>query len=282
MALTALTVAFLAFVSEVVPEHCPAGIRKWTPNSTFANLYAPFDCPKPDDPSENIYCCGMLSFRFCCPKKCGDYDFSCPRPDPPLIWPDNTDSGTYDSGDYYDSDSDDSGISTGGRAILVAVFLAVTCGVVICCRGAYNREEELNRAMTSDGYVTTYVDGTTLSSPGRVRGRTQASAADGTVIHPTVHVHPRSSDQHSDRARADPPSAPPTQNFYPPDPPPFAPPPSAPPFAPPPSAPPSVPPPFAPAPPYPPGPAAPSAPFSDEPPPYDVATSFPTVNPQDP
>ncbi|XP_019617624.1 PREDICTED: uncharacterized protein LOC109464947 [Branchiostoma belcheri] len=204
MALTALTVAFLAFVSEVVPEHCPAGIRKWTPNSTFANLYAPFDCPKPEDSSENIYCCGMLSFRFCCPTKCGDYDFSCPRPDPPLIWPDNTDSGTYDSGDYYDSDSDDSGFSTGGMAILAVVVLAVSCTVMMCCRNAYNREEELNRAMTSDGYVTTYVDGTTLSSPGRVRGRTQASAADGTVIHPTVHVHPRSSDPPSG-TRADPP-----------------------------------------------------------------------------
>ncbi|XP_066284185.1 uncharacterized protein [Branchiostoma lanceolatum] len=317
MVLTALTLTFLAFVYEVASEQCPSGMATWILNSTLGDMYAPFDCPKPDDPPANIYCCGLYSFRFCCPEKCDDYSFSCPRPAP--SWPDNdntgssSDSGTYDSDDYYDSS--DSDFSTGGMAILAVAFLGIVCIVTLCCKNAFKREEDLSRAMGSDGYVATYVDGTTLSSPGRVRGRAQANAVPGTVVHPTVHVHPRSSDDHSNRARAEPP----TRGFPPADPPPFAPPPTAPsaagfspsapptqgfspsappPFAPPPSAPPtqgfppSDPPPFAPPPSAPPTHyqagttlPVPSAahgqpPFSDEPPPYDVATMFPTVDPQ--
>ncbi|CAH1265334.1 Hypp3163 [Branchiostoma lanceolatum] len=180
-------------------------------------------------------------------------------------------------------------------AILAVAFLGIVCTVTLCCKNAFKREEDLSRAMGSDGYVATYVDGTTLSSPGRARGRTQANAVNGTVVHPTVHVHPRSSDHHSNSSRTEPP----TRGFSPADPPPFAPPPSAPsaagffPSAPPTQGfPPSDPPPFAPPPLVPPThyqggttPPVPSAahgqpPFSDEPPPYDVATMFPTVDPQ--
>ncbi|XP_066284182.1 uncharacterized protein [Branchiostoma lanceolatum] len=304
--------------TSVAPEHCPPGLATSLLNSTLGVL-RPFDCPRPEDPPGNIYCCGLYSFRVCCPERCGDFSFRCPRP--ALSWPDHdntgssSDSGTYDSDDYYDSSNSGSGFSTGGIAILAVAFLCVVCTVTLCCKNAYKREEDLSRAMGSDGYVATYVDGTTLSSPGRARGRTQANAVNGTVVHPTVHVHPRSSDHHSNSSRTEPP----TRGFSPEDPPPFAPPPSAPsaagffpsaphiqgfspsvppPFAPPPSAPPtqgfppSDPPPFAPPPLVPPThyqggttPPVPSAahgqpPFSDEPPPYDVATMFPTVDPQ--
>ncbi|XP_078596781.1 uncharacterized protein LOC144873358 [Branchiostoma floridae x Branchiostoma japonicum] len=304
MALTALTLTFLAFVSKVATEHCPSGVSSWLLNSTFGDMYAAFDCPRPEDPPGHTHCCGMYSFRFCCPEECGHYDLSCPRPAP--SWPDNdntdSNSGTYDSGDYYDSGDSGSSFaaSGGGMAILAVAFFAIVCTVALCCKSAYKREEDLSRAMGSDGYVATYVDGTTLSSPGRVRGRSQANAVGGTVVHPTVHVHPRSSDHQPNRPRAEPP----TRGFPPSDQPPFSPPPSAPPtqgfsgpppFAPPPFAPPSAPPtqdfspsappPFAPPTHYQTGTAPPSSahgqpPFSDEPPPYDVATMFPTVDPQ--
>ncbi|XP_066284186.1 uncharacterized protein [Branchiostoma lanceolatum] len=286
MALAVLTLTFLAFVYEVAPEHCPSGLGSWSLNSSVA-MFAPFDCPKSDDPPGHIYCCGFYAFRLCCPERCEPHSIalSCPKPAP--SWPDHdntgssSDSGTYDSDDYYDSD--DTGFSIGPIALLAVAFLCVVCIVTLCCKNAYNREEDLSRAMGSDGYVAAYVDGTTLSSPGRTRGRVQlqADAVAGTVVHPTVHVHPRSPDQHSNRARAEPP----TRGFPPADPPPFAPPPSsAAGFFP--SAPPTRDFSSADPPPYQAGTTPPSAahgqpPFSDEPPPYDIATMFPAVNPQD-